>query len=77
MLNEPVEKVSFLKRTRSAESKIGSYFLSSKVFTTPGATPKPLAKMETISILYYDCLTLSSFSWMPLLALLPWSVIRR
>jgi len=55
---EPVEKVTFLKTVSSAGLKIGNYFLSSKVFTTPGATPKPLSKMETISTLYYDCLTL-------------------
>jgi hypothetical protein len=59
--NKSVEKVSSLKNVSSAESKIGSYFVSSKVFPTPGATPKPLTKMETISILYYDCLTLSTF----------------
>jgi hypothetical protein len=35
--NEPVEKVSFLKSTPSAGSKIGNYFLSSKVFTILGA----------------------------------------
>jgi hypothetical protein len=29
--NEPVEKVTFLKNASSAESKIGNYFLSSKV----------------------------------------------
>ena len=32
-----------------------------KVFTTPGATPNPLTTMATISILYYDCLTVSTF----------------
>ena len=31
--NEPVEKVTFLKSTPSAGSKIENYFLSSKVFT--------------------------------------------
>jgi len=35
--NEPVEKVSFLKRTPSAGSKIGNYDFSSKVFTILGA----------------------------------------
>jgi hypothetical protein len=35
--NEPVEKVTFLKTAPSAESKIGIYFLSSKVFTILGA----------------------------------------
>jgi hypothetical protein len=35
--NEPVEKVTLLKTASSAGSKIGSYFLSSKVFTTLGA----------------------------------------
>jgi transcriptional regulator with XRE-family HTH domain len=34
---EPVEKVTFLKTASSAESKIGIYFLSSKVFTILGA----------------------------------------
>jgi hypothetical protein len=58
--NEPVEKVTFLKTASSAGSKIESYFLPLKVLTTHGATPKPLTKMETISILYYDCLTLST-----------------
>ena len=57
--NEPVVKVAFLKTASSAGSKIESYFLPLKVLTTPGTTPKPLTKMETISILYYDCLTLS------------------
>jgi hypothetical protein len=31
--NEPVEKVTLKKTASSAESKIGNYFLSSKVFT--------------------------------------------
>jgi len=31
--NEPVEKVTFFKIASSAGSKIGSYILSSKVFT--------------------------------------------
>jgi len=35
--NEPVEKVTFLKTASSAGSKIGNYFLSSKVFTILGA----------------------------------------
>jgi hypothetical protein len=35
--NEPVEKVTFLKTAPSAESRIGIYFLSSKVFTILGA----------------------------------------
>jgi len=35
--NEPVEKVIFLKSVFSAGSKVGSYFLSSKVFTILGA----------------------------------------
>jgi len=35
--NEPVEKVTFLKTASSAGSKIGNYFLSSKVFTIFGA----------------------------------------
>jgi len=61
--NEPVEKVSFLKSAPSAESKIENYFLPSKVIPTSGATPKPLTKTETISILYYDCLTLSTSSY--------------
>jgi hypothetical protein len=34
--NEPVEKVTFLKTGSSAGSKIGNYFLSSKVFTILG-----------------------------------------
>jgi hypothetical protein len=34
--NEPVEKVSFLKTASSAGSKIGNYFLPSKVFTILG-----------------------------------------
>jgi len=57
--NEPLEKVSVLKRVSSAGSKMVSNFLSSKGFPTRGATPKPSTKMQTISILYYDCLTLS------------------
>jgi hypothetical protein len=61
--NESVGKVSFLKNVPSAESKLRNYFLPSKVIPTPGATPMPLTKMETISILYYDCLTLSTFSF--------------
>jgi hypothetical protein len=52
--NESVEKVSLLKNVPSAESKIENYFLPSKATPTSGATPKPLTKMETISILYYD-----------------------
>jgi len=35
--NEPVEKVTFLKTASSAGSKIGNYFLSSKVFPILGA----------------------------------------
>jgi hypothetical protein len=35
--NEPVEKVTFLKTASSAGSKIGSYFLPSKVFAILGA----------------------------------------
>jgi hypothetical protein len=35
--NEPVEKVTFLKNASSAESKMGNYFLSSKVFPILGA----------------------------------------
>jgi len=35
--NEPVEKVTLLKAASSAESKIGNYFLSWKVFG-PGNT---------------------------------------
>jgi len=34
--NEPVEKVTFLKTASSAGSKIGNYFLPSKVFTILG-----------------------------------------
>jgi hypothetical protein len=34
--NEPVEKVAFLKTASSAGSKIGNYFLSSKVFAILG-----------------------------------------
>jgi hypothetical protein len=34
--NEPVEKVTFLKSASSAGSKIGNYFLSSKVFPILG-----------------------------------------
>jgi len=34
--NEPVEKVTFLKTASSVGSKIGSYFLPSKVFTILG-----------------------------------------
>jgi hypothetical protein len=60
--NESVEKVAFLKIASSAGSKIGNHFLSPKVFPTPGATPKSLTKMQTKSILYYDCLALSTFS---------------
>jgi hypothetical protein len=37
MHNEPVEKVTYLKTTSSAGSKIGNYFLSSKVFMIPAA----------------------------------------
>jgi hypothetical protein len=37
MANEPVEKVTFLKTASSAGSKIGNYFLSSKVFAILGA----------------------------------------
>jgi len=59
--NEPVEKVTFLKSAFSARSKIEIYFLSSKVFMILGATPKSLTKIETILILYYDCLTLRAF----------------
>jgi len=35
--NQPVEKVTFLETAASAGSKIGKYFLSSKVFTILGA----------------------------------------
>jgi hypothetical protein len=34
---EPVEKAAFLKTASSAGSKIGNYFLPSKVFTILGA----------------------------------------
>jgi GTPase involved in cell partitioning and DNA repair len=34
--NESVEKVTFLKNASSAESKIGNYDFSSKVFTILG-----------------------------------------
>jgi len=34
--NEPVEKFTFLKIASSAGSKIGNYFLPSKVFTILG-----------------------------------------
>jgi hypothetical protein len=37
MHNEAVEKVTFLKTASSPESKIGNYFLSSKVFAILGA----------------------------------------
>jgi hypothetical protein len=35
--NEPIGEVTFLKNASSAGSKIGNYFLSSKVLTILGA----------------------------------------
>ena len=58
--NKSVEQVTFINNRSFCWIKNRKLFSVIKSFYDPGATPKPLTKLETISILSYDYLTVST-----------------